>query len=85
MSSNLTQSFKDKPKKYLNFEQLMKEFPNVIERLPEGTWPDHEFVLVLETRTANQNTVSNKYFVLIGQFWSRSTKLLLESFMTVSR
>ena len=31
--------------------------------------------------TANQNTVSNKYFVLIGQFCSTSTKIILESFM----
>jgi len=34
----------------------------------------HEFVFILEA-TANQNTLSNKYSVLIGQFWTRVQKL----------
>jgi hypothetical protein len=34
-------------------------------------------------KTANQNTSSTKYFVLIGQFLSTSTKILLENFMSV--
>ena len=36
----------------------------------------NEFVLVhfaFENKTANRNTMSNKYFVLIGQFWGMST------------
>lgn len=35
-------------------------------------------------KTTNHNTASNKYFLLIGQFWSMSAKIVLESFMTVS-
>jgi len=34
-------------------------------------------------KTANQNTVSKKYVVLIGVFWSMSTKFVLVCFMTV--
>ena len=33
--------------------------------------------------TANQNIVLNKYFILIGQYWSTSTTIILEIFMTV--
>ena len=54
------------------------------------TWPgshrtlENEFVLiVLKKQTSNQNTASNNYFVLIGQLWSRSTKLVFKSFMMV--
>ena len=53
------------------------------------SWPDssktieHEFVLLLE-KTANQNNATTKYFVPIGQFWNMSTKIILESFLTVS-
>ena len=46
----------------------------------------NEFVFVhfaFENKTANRNTMSNKYFGLIGQFWSTTTKIILESFMTV--
>ena len=42
-----------------------------------------DFVLLLE-KTANQNNATTKYFVPIGQFWNMSTKIILESFLTVS-
>jgi len=35
---------------------------------------EHEFVLILEKNPANQNTLSNKYCVLIGQFSSAKIK-----------
>ena len=44
---------------------------------------EYKFVLVLNVKLANQNTVSIKYFVLIGQFWSVNAKIVLESFMTM--
>jgi len=44
---------------------------------------EYKFVLVLNVKLANQNTVSIKYFVLIGQFWSVNAKVILESFMTI--
>jgi hypothetical protein len=34
-------------------------------------------------KPANQNTVSNKYFVLIGQYNSMCTKIILKSFIMV--
>ena len=37
---------------------------------------------VLE-KTDNENNVSNKYFVLIGQLWCKSTHIVLNSFMMV--
>jgi hypothetical protein len=40
--------------------------------------------LVFEKKGANQNIVSNKFCILIGQSWSRSMKILLGSFMTVT-
>jgi hypothetical protein len=33
-------------------------------------------------KKANQNTVSNKYIVLIGWFWITRTTIVLEGFMT---
>ena len=42
---------------------------------------EHEFVLILK-KPANQITVSIKYSVLIGWFWSTSMKIGLESVMT---
>ena len=50
-----------------------------------NNWPDghktfeHEFLHMLK-KTVNQNTVSYKYIVLIGQFWSTTTQI----FTTVS-
>ena len=38
----------------------------------------------LTQETANQNKVYNISSALIGWFWSKSTQLILESFMTVS-
>ena len=38
----------------------------------------------LTQETANQNMVYNISSALIGWFWSTSTQLTLESFMTVS-
>lgn len=32
--------------------------------------------LIIE-KTTNQNTVLNEYFVLIGQLWNMSTKIVL--------
>ena len=49
-------------------------------------WPhcnktfEHEIVLILEKQPANQNAVSNKYFVLIGQYQNRSTIIVLPKF-----
>jgi len=40
----------------------------------------HEFLL---RKTSNRNTVSTKYFILIGQYWSIIMEIILESFMTV--
>jgi len=37
----------------------------------------------LYEKTANQNTVLKKYFVLIGQFWSMSTNHEFKSFVTL--
>jgi hypothetical protein len=36
----------------------------------------------LKKKKANQNTVSNKYIVLIGWFWITRTTIVLEGFMT---
>ena len=36
-------------------------------------------------KTANQNMISNKYSILIGQFWSTNTKRVFKSFMNVRR
>ena len=47
----------------------------------EWVWPydyklfEHYFVLISETKAANQCTVSSKYFVSIGQYLSMSTKI----------
>jgi hypothetical protein len=46
---------------------------------------EQEFVIVLQkkTATANQNTLSNKYFVLIGPFFEYEyTQIILMSVMT---
>ena len=43
----------------------------------------YKFVHVLE-KTANQNTVSSKDFVLIVQFWNTSTNVVLKFFLAVS-
>ena len=49
-----------------------------------GVWEQKSYLNVLTVRhvhwTANQITVYNKYFVLMGQFWSASIKIVLESF-----
>ena len=37
---------------------------------------------VLE-KTANENNVSNKYLVLIGQLWCMSIQIVLNSFMII--
>ena len=42
-----------------------------------------DLLMSIFSQTANQNTVSNKYFILIGQFWSMSTIIILKSFMTI--
>jgi hypothetical protein len=34
-------------------------------------------------KTANENTISNKYSILIGRFWHKSMKLVFECFMSV--
>jgi len=34
------------------------------------------------TKSANQNIISIKYFILIGQFLRMSTKIILGSFIT---
>jgi len=33
-------------------------------------------------KTTNQNSVLNKFFVLIGQFWSMNIKIVLQILMT---
>jgi hypothetical protein len=38
---------------------------------------ENKFVLVNGKKPANQNTLSNKYFVLIEQFWNTSIKIVL--------
>ena len=42
---------------------------------------EHKFALVFKN-TANHNTVLNKYFILTGQFWGQSIKIVLRSYMT---
>ena len=51
-----------------------------------GNGYDLTVIIFLGTRNkvANQNTVFDKYLILIGQFWNRSTKIVHKSFITVS-
>ena len=70
-------------------KNLVKDQINFVsmnyEMFPKHTIFEHEFVLVLEKKKnpANQNTVLNTHFVLIGQIWSTSLKIILGFFLTV--